>query len=210
LINPLGLEYTKIDACPNDCVLYRKEYENSDECPICRVSRYKCKEKNSIAQKLRPPAKVLWYLPIIPRFRRLFSIPEDAKKLVWHDEERKKDGLIRHPADSMQWKNIDKEFPIFGDEARNLRLGLSTDGMNPYGTLSTQHSTWPVLLSIYNLPPWLCMKRKYILLPLLIPGPKQPGNDIDVYLAPLMDELMLLWNEGVPMFDAHTGTNFAP
>ena len=30
LINPLGLGYTKIDACPNDCVLYRKEYENLD------------------------------------------------------------------------------------------------------------------------------------------------------------------------------------
>ena len=128
--------------------------------------------------------------------------------MVWHDKERKKDGLIRHPADSKQWQNINKEFPEFGSEARNLRLGLSTDGMNPFGTLSTQHSTWPVLLTIYNLPPWLCMKRKYIMLSLLISGPKQPGNDIDVYLAPLVDDLMLLWSEGVPMFDVHTGTNF--
>ena len=75
------------------------------------------------------------------KVQETFLILEDAKKLVWH-EEKKKYGLIRHPADSMQWKNIDKEFPIFGDEARNLRLGLSTDGMNPYGTLSTKHSTY--------------------------------------------------------------------
>ena len=25
------------------------------------------------------------------------------------------------------------------------------------------HSTWPVILYIYNLPPWLCMKRKFII-----------------------------------------------
>ena len=46
----------------------------------------------------------------------------------------------------------------FGKEARNLRFGLASDGMNPYDSLSTEHSSWPILLVIYNLPPWLCMK----------------------------------------------------
>ena len=33
-------------------------------------------------------------------------------------------------------------------------------------------------------------------------GPKQPGNDIDVYLKPLIDDLLLLWkDEGVHMWD---------
>jgi hypothetical protein len=27
------------------------------------------------------------------------------------------------------------------------------------------------------------------------PRPKQPGNDIDVYLRPLVDELLLVWKE---------------
>jgi len=27
---------------------------------------------------------------------------------------------------------IDKEFPEFGNESRNLKLGLATDGMNPF------------------------------------------------------------------------------
>ena len=44
LINPLGLEYTKIDACPNDCVLYRKDYDHLDECPVCGEPRYKLEE----------------------------------------------------------------------------------------------------------------------------------------------------------------------
>jgi hypothetical protein len=52
------------------------------------------------------------------------------------------------------------------------------------------HSTWPITLCIYNLPPWLCIKRKFIMMPVVIQGPQQPGNDIDVYLRPLVDELL--------------------
>jgi len=32
---------------------------------------------------------------------------------------------------------------------------------------------------------------------MLISGPHQPGNDIDVYLRPLVDDLKLLWSPGV-------------
>ena len=67
--------------------------------------------------------------------------------------------------------------------------------MNPFGEQSSGHSSWPVTFCIYNLPPWLCMKRKFIMMPVLIPGPKQPGNYIDVYLKPLIDDLLLLWKE---------------
>ena len=74
--------------------------------------------------------------------------------------------------------------------------------MNPFGEMSSGHSTWPVTLCLYNLPPWLCMKRKFIMM--LIQGPKQPGNDIDVYLRPLVEELLLLWgDEGVRMWDEY-------
>ena len=42
IVCPLGLEIKKIHACPNDCILYRgKDYENLDECPVCKASRYK-------------------------------------------------------------------------------------------------------------------------------------------------------------------------
>ena len=108
------------------------------------------------------------------------SAQQDAKNLSWHSDDRKSDGLLRHPADSPQWKTIDRLYPEFGDEPRNLRLALASDGMNPYGSLSSNHSSWPVLLMIYNLPPWLCILRKYIILCMMIAGPRQPGNDIDV------------------------------
>jgi len=40
----MGMEYIKIHACPNDCILYRKEFEKHDHCPKCKVSRYKKKD----------------------------------------------------------------------------------------------------------------------------------------------------------------------
>ena len=47
------------------------------------------------------------------------------------------------------------------------------------------------------------------MMPVLIPVPKQPGNDIDVYLKPLIEDLLLLWKEkGVRMWDAYAEDYF--
>jgi hypothetical protein len=73
--------------------------------------------------------------------------------------------------------------------------------MNPFGENRTVHSTWPVILAMYNLPTWLCHKRKYLMLSILIQGLKQAGTDIDVLLEPLMEDIAKLWNEGVRMWD---------
>ena len=38
---------------------------------------------------------------------------------------------------------------------------------------------------------------------MLILGPKQPGYDINIYLAPLIDDLKLLCEDGENCFDAY-------
>jgi hypothetical protein len=46
------------------------------------------------------------------------------------------------------------------------------------------------------------MKNKFIMMLLLISGPVQVGNDIDVYLQQLIDDLLVLWEkEGIRMWD---------
>jgi hypothetical protein len=75
---------------------------------------------------------------------------------------------------------------------KNVRFTLSTDGMKPFAERSSKHRTWPVILTIYNLPPWLMQKRKYILLTILISRPTQPGVDMDVFLEPLMEDMKIL------------------
>ena len=47
------------------------------------------------------------------------------------------------------------------------------------------------------------------MMPMLIQRPKQPGNNIDVYLRPLVDELLQLWrDEGVPVWDEYKQAKF--
>ncbi|KAI5317428.1 hypothetical protein L3X38_037135 [Prunus dulcis] len=202
----LGVSYEKMHACPNDCILYRKEYEDSTNCPTCGISRWK-EGKDSILKE-GVPAKVVWYFPPIPRFKRMFQSHETAKSLTWHAARKSIDGQMSHPADSPPWKLLDDKWPEFGNEPRNLRLALSSDGFNPHSSLSSRYSCWPVILVTYNLPPWLCTKRKFMMLTLLISGPKQPGNDIDVYLEPLIDELKSLWVGIRGVYDAHNGEYF--
>jgi len=145
--------------------LYKKEFEGLHKCPRCGVSRCKVKDDDEDEDDMKkgPPAKVLWYLPIIPRLKCFFTNFSDAKNLRWHSSRRKCDELLRHAANSPQWKKIDSLYLEFGSDPRNLRLGFATDGMNLYGNLSSKHSSWPVLLIIYNLSYWLCMKRKYMM-----------------------------------------------
>jgi len=61
---------------------------------------------------------------------------------------------------------------------------------------------------VYNFPPWLWIKQPYIFLSLLIPGPKAPRNDLDVFLEPLVDELKELWEPGVQTYDASKNETF--
>ena len=125
-----------------------------------------------------------------------------------HDTERLKDENLRHPTDGEAWKDFDSLHPDFASDACNVRLGLSSDGFNPFRTMSISHSTWPVMLMNYNLSPWTCMKSENIMLSMIIPGPSSPENDIDVYLQPLIAELKELWEVGVETDDAVTNQTF--
>jgi hypothetical protein len=63
-------------------------------------------------------------------------------------------------------------------------------------------------MCIYNLPPWLCHKRKYLLFTTLISGPKQAAIDIDVFLEPLMEDMQKLWEHGVYVWDEYKKEHF--
>ena len=53
------------------------------------------------------------------------------------------------------------------------------------------------------------MKRKFIMMLVLIQGPKQPGNGIDVYLRPLLEEILKLWiGNSVRAWDEHKQEEF--
>ncbi|KAL3358732.1 hypothetical protein AABB24_015704 [Solanum stoloniferum] len=118
------------------------------------------------------------------------------------------DGLMRHPRDSQAWKTFDLLHPEFAADLRNVRLGLASDGFNPFGAMSTTYSIWTVILIPYNRPPWECMNQSSFILSMIILGKKKAGNDIDVYLQPLIQELSELWYDGVQTFDSSKKETF--
>ena len=67
----------KIHTCPNNCILYRGEYEELDACPVCDAKQYKIRQNgpgdvDGDPGRKKAPANVMWYFPIIPRLKRLF------------------------------------------------------------------------------------------------------------------------------------------
>lgn len=200
LLKSFDLGYERIDACKNDCCLFRGGLKDLEACPKCGSSRWKT-DQHTGKVHIGVPTKVLRYFPIVPRLRRMFKSQWMAEHLRWHSRNRSEDGNMRHPVDSVAWDLIDRKWPSFSSDVRNIRLGLAADGFNPFRDLSSRYSCWPVILATYNLPPWLCMKQEHLMLTLLIPGPKQPGNDIDIYLRPLIDDLKNLWENGVDVYD---------
>ncbi|XP_074374393.1 uncharacterized protein LOC141714794 [Apium graveolens] len=165
-LSDLGLEYIKYHSCPNNCILYWGVNVDASECPKYRLSRWKLEKDGKV--RINVPAKVMWYFPIIPRFKRMFRSPSTSELMTWHSKQRIEDGKMRHPTDSPSWRNIDYRWPAFGSDTRNIRLELSAD----------------------------------------VSGPHEPGNDVDVYLQPLIDDLKL-WEEGEPnVYDAYTKSYF--
>jgi hypothetical protein len=126
----------------------------------------------------------------------------------WHKEGLVQDNKMRHPADSRAWKHVDNIYKDFASNPRNIRLGLASDGFNPFGMVNVAYTIWSIILIPYNFPPWLCLKQPFWMLSMLIPGKNSPGNNIDVYLQPMIDELKDLWEKGVDTWDAKEKKNF--
>ena len=200
ILKQLGLAYNTIHVCPGpkSCMLFRGESSELQQCTSCGADRYRRVGNSKV------PAKVLRHFPLIPRLERMFSTPVQASFMTSHARLTSTDDGMRGAYDSHQWKFINwRWWDEFAKEDRNIRLGLATDGVNPFSVKRSTHSTWPVLLMNYNLPPWMVTKKHFIMLSLIIPGKRSvTGENFPVYMQPLIDELQLLWSRGVQVQDS--------
>ncbi|GKC14134.1 hypothetical protein Tco_1010916 [Tanacetum coccineum] len=192
----LRLSYEKIHACPNGCMLFWDGNEKEEVCSICGASKW----KSTPEVASNDPDEVA---PNDPD-----EVVGPQKKKTSNILQRKKDGKLRHPADGLTWKDFDERYPEFSSDPQTVRLRIPSDGFNPFRTMNVSYSIWPVFVIPYNLPPWYVMKQSNFILSLLIPGPKGPGNKIDVYMQPLIKELEDLWEKGVETFDVATKQMF--
>ncbi|KAJ8771158.1 hypothetical protein K2173_023483 [Erythroxylum novogranatense] len=105
----------------------------------------------------------------------------------WHAEHDQEDGVTRHPSDALAWKHFNDTHQHFAVESRNVRLGLSTDGFQPFGQSGQQYSSWPVIITAYNLPPWIDFPALAMLSGWSTAGKlacPHCGNDSDAFYLP--------------------------
>jgi Transposase family tnp2 len=204
-VKDLGMPVVKIDVCKNSCMLYWGADEKLLQCKFCSENRYK---PRFAAKKKLIPWKKMYYLPLANRLQRLYESQRTAPHMRWHAEHAAKPGEMKHPSDGKAWKDFNAIFRNFASEPRNVYLCLCTDGFAPYGQSGGNYSLWPVIMSPYNLPPDMCLKREVMFLTLLIPGREHPKKSFDVFLQPLIKELKDLWLTGVPAFDVSQKQNF--
>ncbi|XP_065857931.1 uncharacterized protein [Euphorbia lathyris] len=206
LIRGLGLPVEKIDCCVKGCMLFWRDDSSLLNCKVCGHSRYKM--RRSLAKHKPVSFSKMFYFPLTPRLRRLYASKVTVEHMRWHHDHVCDEGAMCHPCDSEAWKHFNNTNQSFAAESRNVRLGLSTDGFQPFGQSGKQYSSWPIILTPYNLPPWMCMKDKYMFLTALVPGPNNPKHNIDVFFQPLIYELLNLWENGVDAYDVSLKQNF--
>ncbi len=205
ILSSIGMEYQIVHACVNDCMLFHRNNAHLTECSTCEEARY---DPHMLTEKV-PRKSVRWF-PIIPRFLHMYRCTDLADLMVWHKKHRSEPGVMRLPVDSLVHKHVESTWPEFERDLRHVRLGLASDGVSPHslGGKGRPTSVWPVVVMNYNLPPWLSMKKGFLLLSLIIPRPSKVKN-IDTYLALVVDELKTLW-DGVWAYDGRKTTGGIP
>jgi hypothetical protein len=156
----------------------------------CGRSKYvKVINKDGASITTKVAIKQLHYIPIMPRLKRLFLCEETAHQMRWHKEgirDSEDPDLILHPADAEAWPALDYFDPEFAWDPRSVRLGLSTDGFQPYSSDGTVYSCWLVFVMPYNLPPNKYLKEWFIFLALVIRGSKESRKHM-IYIFASVD-----------------------
>jgi hypothetical protein len=189
-----------------NCMLFWKEHKDNTECMHCDRYRYvKMINEDGAPITTKVVVKQLYYIPITLRLKLLFLCEETTQQMMWHKEgicDSEDTDIMSHPVNAEAWHALDRFDPKFARDYRSVRLGLSTDSFQPYGSDSTVYSCWPIFVMPYNLPPNKYLKEGFIFLALLISGLKEPKKQINIFLCPLMKELKELW-QGIDAYDSH-------
>lgn len=185
-------------ACPNDCVLFRKQCGDDKVCPKCAAPRYKCSDT---------PNRKFTYLPLGPRLIRMFKNKKTAELLQSHSGGSKARTRMFDIHDSPVWAKAYSDDGVFEGDCRGISLGFCTDGVNPFNHTKVAYSMWPIMMTLLNLPREKRNLFENILLLGIIPGngTKEP-TDLNPYLEVLVDELLEL--SGTQQYDAYQESTF--
>jgi hypothetical protein len=165
------------DMCENSCICYTGDYESYTVCPECDTPRSDARGK---AKKVMP------YLSIKDRLKIQFNDKNRAKELLYRYEytTNKNDDDLDDIFDGKMYNEL-KGNNLFNDK-RDIAFTASCDGYQIFKQKTDD--CWLFLMINNNLDPSLRVKKENLLVPFLIPGPKQP-KDFNSFLRPFVNEM---------------------
>jgi hypothetical protein len=101
LLSALAMEYEKIDACKDNCMLFYEEHKDETKCLKCDKSRF-IEVINEDGKKvmMKVDHKQLRYMPLTPQRKWLFPSKKTAIHMMWHKEGvHENDQVMVHPYD---------------------------------------------------------------------------------------------------------------
>src|SRR6266511_4061806 len=163
----IGLVPTFYNICKNSCICYTDVYESYQNCPLCNSSRY---DSNNKLKKVMP------YLSIKEMLKIQYNNKVRAKELLDNDLDDIFDGDI--------YKEL-LERNLFKNN-RDIVFMISCDGYQIFKQKT--NDCWVFLIINNNLDPLIRVKKENLLIPFLIPGPKQP-KDFNTFLRSFINEM---------------------
>ena len=173
----VGLVPTFYDMCENSCICYTDIYENYQSCPLCESSRY---DSNNKSKKVMP------YLSIKERLKIQYNNEVRAKELLYRFEciNDNESNDFKDIFDGNFYKEL-LERNFFNDK-RDVAFTVSCDGYQIFKQRTDD--CWAFLMINNNLDPSIRVKKENLLIPFLIPGPKQP-KEFNTFLRPFINEM---------------------
>ena len=92
-------------------------------------------------------------------------------------------------------RNFQKKKPSFNadnDSHYNIGLLLNIDWFKPFD--HTEYKVSTLMMSVINLPRSGRFKKRWTMVLGIIPGPTEPKGNINTFLSPIIEDLLLLWN----------------
>jgi hypothetical protein len=149
----VGITVQKYHYCKNECYIFLNQQPGTQvqQCPRCDHDRFDSNSK---------PFKVYQYLPLIPQLCRLYDTrykryPADQLLLPVGKACNERGTLYGSPG----WREHILDDIDFCSERRNIALGFSSDGANPFR--SGVDTFWPLVLRNLNLPPYIGIHAVY-------------------------------------------------
>ncbi|OJT14267.1 hypothetical protein TRAPUB_9182 [Trametes pubescens] len=205
-----GVHAVLTDMCVNSCLAFTGPFVDFDTCHLCGEARY---NMSHLARGKKVPRRQFHTFPLGPQIQAMWASPENAQ-LMRHRATRttaiqaqlRADPASAEVLDDVYW-GTDYLHEVAQGRIKDddTVLMFSIDGAQLYA--SKRSDTWFYIWVLYDLPPGVRYKKRYILPGGVIPGPRKPKN-VDSFLFPGLFHLAALQCHGLQIWDAHTDRVF--